>query len=190
VLETTREAKRGRSLLERLLVRRPAIVHAITGLTLRLPSGPLRSALLRYGYRRAYAAWNRRDWEINTLAMADDYEFRGHEGIRLPETQEVSYGREGYLEQARDLFEAWDELKIVLEDVLDAGPNRLIVLTRFFSTGRESGMLLDTPAADVHVFRDGQVIRQDLWGDRAAALRSVGLDPAIASRARPGERTR
>jgi hypothetical protein len=77
VAMTTPDARRGRPLAESLAMRFPGLVRRLGELVLMRRGVPGRDALIRWAYRTAYAAYNRRDWESNTLLIyADDYVLR------------------------------------------------------------------------------------------------------------------
>ena len=65
-----------------------------------------------------FAAFSRRDWEMNTLAMdSDDYVFRPGTADGCCPTWSREYrGMEGYLDAMHLLLESWD-LQVELIDV-------------------------------------------------------------------------
>jgi ketosteroid isomerase-like protein len=75
-----------------------------------------------------------------------------------------------------DWFSAFpfDEWKVELEDVIDAG-DRVIGLSRQHGRGASSGALAELELAQVSVIRDEQIVRVDNFTDRAKALEAAGL---------------
>ena len=57
------------------------------------------------------------------------------------------------------------------------GQDRVVAVTRWIGTGRTSGIaVLDTVIGLVYTLRDGLVIRQESFRNRAEALKAVGLE--------------
>ncbi len=69
---------------------------------------------------------------------------------------------------------AWSHWRIEAERYVDHG-DRVVVLTHFHGRGRDSGALIDGRGADLWTFRDGRVVRQEVWLDRRKALEAAGL---------------
>ena len=97
---------------------------------------------------------------VSLIASLSDRVYRGPSGVR---------------DWFDDINEAWSSVSRTVEDVIDAG-DRLVVLYRLRSVGRESGLELDTPIGAVWEFRDGKVARVESYGDPAKALRTAGVE--------------
>ena len=69
-----------------------------------------------------------------------------------------------------DLAQAWETLRIELEELVEAG-DRVVALGRVFGRGRGSGMELEAGAAHVWTVVNAVPVRVDLIGDREQALR-------------------
>jgi ketosteroid isomerase-like protein len=177
VLATTPEARRGRSLLERLLVRFPFLLHTGTRIVLRLPpDSRVRGRILWWAASRIYEGFNRHDWEMNMLAFDPaDYEFRaGDLAGMLPGGREVYAGTQGYMEAMGYLLEEWSEIRVRLEKVIAVGGDRVITIIRFIGRGRMSGVPVEQRTAGLIEFRHGRVFRQTYWFDVERGLRSAG----------------
>jgi ketosteroid isomerase-like protein len=134
-----------------------------------------------YLYRRAYAAFNRRDWEVNTLGHhPDEYSLTGNIGRFLPDAEEVYRGVEGYMEAMGLWISEWEDVRIDIDSVRihDAPDGRVVSIQRWWARGRSSGVPFDTDLADVQTFRDGLLTSQTLFFDAAEALRFAGLEPS------------
>jgi ketosteroid isomerase-like protein len=83
-------------------------------------------------------------------------------------------GREGFIRWMTQMQEAWPEMEFVLDDVLDAG-DQVVLLLRFTGTGRRSGVTLTREDAIVYELRDGMVLRLDYFNDRGQALEFAGV---------------
>src|ERR1700719_2176086 len=113
------------------------------------------------GVRQGLEACNGRDWdamletgdpeiEIVTL-MGGTY--RGHAGWRL------------LVEQ---MAEEVSGFQFVPEDLIDVGQDRVVAVTRWVGTGRTSGItFFDTTIGFVYTLRDGLVVRQESFRNRA-----------------------
>ena len=118
--------------------------------------------------RRLLEACNRRDFdamletgdpEIDIVTLMGGT-YRGHAGWRL------------LVEQMADEVSGF---QFVPEDLIDVGQDRVVAVTRWVGTGRTSGIALSQTIGLVYTFRDGLVIRQESFRNRAEALKAVGL---------------
>jgi ketosteroid isomerase-like protein len=67
--------------------------------------------------------------------------------------------------------------QFVPEDLIDVDQDRVVAVTRWVGTGRTSGIaVLDTIIGFVYTLRDGLVVRQESFRNKAAALKAVGLE--------------
>jgi ketosteroid isomerase-like protein len=181
VARTTPEARRGRSLAERLAMLAPGLTRRIAARVVRMRPSRGRRALIAWAYRRTYAAYNRRDWEFNTLLIdPDSYELHPGDMARItPDAEPVYRGVEGYLEATALWMTGWGMAAVRYEDFVEVEPGRtLVALIRFVGEGAGSGMRLDQPVADIHALRDGMLVRQTYYWDRNKGLEAAGLQPS------------
>jgi hypothetical protein len=158
---------------DRLLLRVPALVSWLYRLA---PQG-LRLRLVEFSGRRAFAAYNRRDWESNTITFhPTGYVFDSAGGPLLPGGPGEYRGVEGYLEAQEEWLSAWGDLRVYPEGMIELGPDRYLSLLRFIGSGGQSGMPLDIAAANLIELRDGWLYRHTHYWNRAAALESLGVD--------------
>jgi ketosteroid isomerase-like protein len=73
-----------------------------------------------------------------------------------------------------EVEETWDEHRIEIEKLIDAG-DRVVVFHREYQRGRRSGVELEVEAAVIVDLRDGRIVRVQGYMDRAAALEAAGL---------------
>ena len=106
--------------------------------------------------------------------MADDYEFRAGGSSQVPGLDRVHHGREGYLTAHQQILEVVDIEACIFEDLLPLGDDRVVSFTRFVI--RAGDGTIEQPCMELHEFRDGELIRQTYWFDRAEGLRELGLD--------------
>lgn len=79
-------------------------------------------------------------------------------------------GPEGVSQWFADLAQAWETVRIDVEEVVELG-DRVVVLGRVRNRGRGSGMELDVVAAHLWTVDNGVPVRIELIGDREEALR-------------------
>ena len=178
VARTTEQARTARNLVDRAAALFPWIQRAGITVTVRLPTR-IRTFLYRDAHRRVLTWFNRRDWELNTLAMDPD-RFTVTSGDpqrwQLPGPRDMYRGVDEFLELQDAWMEVWGDLRLALDDVVDAGHGRVVVLFRQSGTAAASGVALEEPMAMINDFAGGRLVRQTYWRDQEAALRSAGLD--------------
>jgi len=122
--------------------------------------------------RRLHRAFNDRDRDtlaeifdpdvewIPILARLEGASFRGHEGVNR------------WLDE---LDRDWAEFVTEPQEFRDLG-DVILILGTWHARARHSGLALDAqPGAWVAQVRDGRVVRQETFTDRAEALEAVGL---------------
>ena len=187
---TTPAARRERAIVERLAVRFPDFTRLAAAVVMRLPRFRGRDALIAYAYRRTYAAYNRRDWEFNTLLLdPDSYELRPGDVTRITPDAEPSYrGLEGYLEGMSVLARGWSNPQVRFDGFFEVEHGaKLVSLIRFVGADTGSGIPFDQPVADLQALRRGLIVSQSYYWDRSEGLRAAGIDRA---RSAAGDRRR
>jgi ketosteroid isomerase-like protein len=126
--------------------------------------------------RRGYEAWNRRDWEAMFDLFDADIEwipveggamfgdsFRGHQRVR------------DFFEM---LFDAWDEFRIELEELIE-NDDKLLAIVWVRTRGRSSGVEVEERWAHVWTLgENGLALRLQAFDDLAQAREAAGLPPA------------
>ena len=69
---------------------------------------------------------------------------------------------------------AFDELKVTIEEIIDAG-GQVVVVAHHEGRGHASGVEVDTRFYEVYTLCRGKVSRVDEYIERAEALEAVGL---------------
>jgi len=122
--------------------------------------------------KRGIDAFNRRDVDGWADLMTSDFEFVP---ALLRVVEGGSYrGREGVERYFAEISDAWEEIRIVAEEIRDLG-DRVLVLGRIEGRGRGSGVPVDAPLGFVVDVRGGNMSRTRGYLDQAEALQSVGL---------------
>lgn len=155
------------------------------------PPSAERTAALQEATARAYAAFNRHDWELNTNVLHPDrYTFEaGEDDAGLLDLPRLLEGPEEYIQGMVRWQSAWSEITLLSEGVVDAGPDRLLNWARFVMQGSGSGIGLEQSCAVIYEFEHEWVVRQRYWWDIELGTRAAGLEPdeveAALAAARP-----
>jgi ketosteroid isomerase-like protein len=162
------EGAAGRTIAERAGLRWPNMLPRTTRSILRLPPGSrLRGAMLRQAARAAFDAWHRGDFEL--VPLIDDPAVETHltQGRETPlGFDSVYYGPEGHCRSMKVWNEAWREWNAEIEEVIDQGRDRVLVIARIHAAGFASGIELDQWGAVRYTFREGRIVRVDAAFDR------------------------
>jgi hypothetical protein len=169
-------ASRHRSLDELLFVRFPGVLHLLSRASARLPPrSRLRRLLVVRRIARAYAAGNRRDFDVLLVGMdLEVYEYRPSRDLLPPDLEEVFHGRDGYLQLWRYWRDAFEDIRWEPREVLDFG-DRILVTTEQGGHGSGSGIGVSQPVFQLFTLQRGLVIRQEDFLDHADALKALGL---------------
>jgi hypothetical protein len=122
---------------------------------------------------RAYAAANRRDFEL--IAAFNDnpkYEYRASPGVLPPDLEAVSSRHTGYLEMWRRWIDAFDDIHYEPSEMVDFG-ERILVTAEQSGHGTGSGIAMSQTLFQLYTFEDAMVIRQEDFLDREDALRAA-----------------
>ena len=124
---------------------------------------------------RAYAAANRRDFEL-VLTLNDDsaYEYRPSRDLLPPDMDLVYRGHEGYRRFWRLWLDAFPDIHWDAEEMLDFG-EKALVTARQSARGSSSGAAVSERVFQLYTFRRGLVVRQEDFLDRDEALAAAGL---------------
>jgi ketosteroid isomerase-like protein len=84
-------------------------------------------------------------------------------------------GRQGWIEFMRSWSEDFDEFTIEAEEIIDAGDDRVVVISRNRGTGRASGAPVEAHFGAVYTLKAGRITRGDVFVKPTHALRAAGL---------------
>jgi hypothetical protein len=137
------------------------------------PRSRLRQAMLSRLMTRAYAAANRRDFEL-ILTFNDPAAYEYHPSVDLlpPDMDTVYNGHEGYRRFWRLWLDAFEDIRWDPEEMLDFG-KRVLVTTQQSGHGAGSGVAVSEPVFQVFTFRRGLVVSQQDFLDRSKALEAA-----------------
>jgi ketosteroid isomerase-like protein len=167
-----------RDVLDRLQVRVPALSGALlAGLRRVPPESRLRTRLVKWSARRAFAAMNRSDVDLVVQYYEPDAVVfvRGMAGVGV---RDRYVGHEGIRELYADIDDAYRDWAWTIRAVIDAG-DRLALRTDFVGRGRSSGVetTLTDAATLVSYSPRGKALRQEWFvenGGWREALDAMG----------------
>lgn len=99
------------------------------------------------------------DVVIEVVDVPDPATYRGHDGVRR---------------WFHDVFGVWNAVRIDAEDFRESG-HWTVALLHTYLRGEGSGVEVDLPTTALHQFRDGRIVRDRLYLDRAEGLAAAGL---------------
>ena len=126
--------------------------------------------------KRAYAALNDAYGTGEFLPVIEEFfdpEIVFKPAGILPETGEVQ-GHDGLLAFTQRQAEAFDQLSIEPEEIIDAG-DQVIVPLRLAGRARFTGIPIEFVLVHLATFHDGRAVRVDVYADKAEALKAAGL---------------
>jgi len=168
-------ASQRRSLDDRLAVRFPVVYRLVADLLLQLPPrSRLRRSMLARRIRRAYAAANRRDFDLVLAGWDPKSEYRPSADLTPPDVEPVFYGHDGMRQLWRYWLEAFQDIRWEPEEILDFG-QKVLVTTEQRGHGSGSGVAVSEPVFQLFTFRGGLVLRQEDFLHRPKALEAAGL---------------
>ena len=125
-------------------------------------------------YKRAVAAFNRRDIEAVLEELDPGVEWHPLFQVLLGGEVTVYRGHEGYREFVRD-NSSGVELHVEYSEVRDLG-DQVIAIGHLRARGKESGAETESPVGYVVEFKNGKAIRVREYLDPKEALEAAGLE--------------
>jgi ketosteroid isomerase-like protein len=122
--------------------------------------------------RRLCDAANRRDLGTMDALGTEESEFRS---VLAASEGRVFRGRQGTRDYFAAIDDAFDDFRFAVEEIIDAGQDRVVVLMRIIARGKASGIPLDQRVGQVWTLQDGKSHRIDSYFDFADALEAAGL---------------
>ena len=120
--------------------------------------------------RGMWEAFLRNDFEAALAAFDPDVEW---DGTNLPDGK-ISRGLDAVVDHLTRWAEMWEVWQVELEDVIDAGQDRVIVF--FHERGRSNaGLDVDERHSELYVVRDGKIVSRQGFSDADQALVEAGL---------------
>jgi len=96
--------------------------------------------------------------------------------VRADVGRDAYSGLDGLLAAWQDWLQPWESYHAGVEDVIDAGDGRVVVLTRDHARPRDTSSEVTFLGAPVWTVREGKVARIEFYWDRAEGLAAAGLE--------------
>jgi ketosteroid isomerase-like protein len=122
--------------------------------------------------RRAFEAFNRRDWNALVAEAAPDMEYVPSGA--LPGSTESVHGPEGYLEFLRWLTDEFADPRVEVRALRDAG-DQVFAEVALSGRGKQSGAETSWTLWQVWSVREGKIARGRAFTSREEALEAAGL---------------
>jgi ketosteroid isomerase-like protein len=119
--------------------------------------------------RRAFDDWNRGVREIRADEVDPEIEVHSRMLGR------VLRGVDGLRTWFTEIDEQFGRWQLDVDEIREANPDRLLVLGSIHLRGRESGVEFEQPMAWLIDFREGRLLRIQMYVDRSEALAAAGL---------------
>ena len=124
--------------------------------------------------RRMYERWLENDPSLFE-AFDPEIELHPDPGAHWVGVDDIYRGHDGVRSYMAHVYEAFEDYRPEVEDVLDAG-DRVVTLAIEHGRGKRSGARVEAArTAHVWTMRSNKATRVDLYLDRAEALEAVGL---------------
>jgi ketosteroid isomerase-like protein len=157
----------------------PGLMPFSTRIVLRLPlSSRLRYRLVNYWVRRSYEIVNRRDFELALGAQHPDVLIRyapDPGGFIPPDLVGDYHGADGFRVAWTRWLDAFEDLRVEPDEVVDLGDERLLVGIRAVGRGSGSGIEVAQHGFTLYTFRDGLVASHEFFSDRELAEQAAGI---------------
>ena len=116
--------------------------------------------MLRQAAQAAFEAWNRGDFGLVPHIDDPQVETRITQGSGPPiGLDAVYYGPEGHCRSMEIWNEAWGQWDVEIDEIIEEGRDRIVVVGRIEAIGSASGVELDEWGAIRYTFREGRIVR-------------------------------
>jgi ketosteroid isomerase-like protein len=120
--------------------------------------------------RGMWEAFRRNDFEASLAAFDADVEW---DGTNLPDGK-ISRGIDAVVDHATGWANMWEGWEVELEDVIDAGEDRVIAFIRERGHSK-AGLDMDERHSELYVVRGGKIVYRKGFSDPDEALVEAGL---------------
>ena len=117
--------------------------------------------------RSGLAAWSRGDLAGTLENFSPELEFVTS-GL-YPGLEPVYHGHEGFARFWHDFRDAWEDITIEIDEIVEGRANRYAVVARFRATGRD-GIPAERPVGMQFTFAGGVIKRIENFGSGTEAL--------------------
>jgi hypothetical protein len=168
-------ASQRRTLDQRLYVRFPSVYRVLAFAFSRLPrTSRVRQVMLARSVALAYAAANRRDFDVVLVGWDPGSEYRPSVEKMPPDLEPSFHGHDGYRRLWRYWLDAIGDIRWDPEEILDFGDS-FLVTTQQSGHGSGSGVAVRESVFQVFELRRGLVVRQEDFLDRSHAIEAARI---------------
>lgn len=126
--------------------------------------------------RAMYAAWLAQDMRAVYETFDEDIELNPDPEASWVGIGQTYRGVAGIKSYMAAVYDAFENYRPEVEQLIDLGGDQVLTLAIEHGTGRVSGVEVNASrTAHVWTLRDGKAVQLDLYLERGAALRAVGL---------------
>jgi uncharacterized protein len=122
--------------------------------------------------RECYDAFERGDLDYVIARSAADIEVV--EAPDLPGSQTYR-GHDGLAEAIQNWVGEWEDFRLDVERMIDAGNQRVITLVRHHGRGKSSGVPVESRWVYLHTGSEGKIVRWEIFGRLDDAFAAIGL---------------
>jgi ketosteroid isomerase-like protein len=123
--------------------------------------------------KAAYEAFARGGLDRFMEHFTDDVDYRAIEGA--PDDVGPIHGKDALRAYVQDWHNTFDDFRIEPVELIAAGEDSVITVTRISGQAKLSGVETDLTYAALYTFRDGKVVRGREYWTRDEALEAAGL---------------
>jgi ketosteroid isomerase-like protein len=128
--------------------------------------------------KATYEAFNRRDFDALFEHYDPDIVWEQDDKFVEPGTH---HGHDGVRYVFESVFESFDEFQIEVEEIIDLD-DRVLAILQIAGRARLTGMELATPGAHLFSFRDGKIVKLQLFVDPAEAREAAGVGASASTK--------
>jgi ketosteroid isomerase-like protein len=123
-------------------------------------------------FRAVIGAINERGADADLELLDREIEFR--EDPEFPGAQ-VYRGRDEVVRNFREFTASFDYYRFEIEDLRDAGEDKVVAVLHEQARGKASGLKVDRRSGWVTTFRDGKVLSFEIYLDPANAVEAAAM---------------
>jgi ketosteroid isomerase-like protein len=123
--------------------------------------------------RRGYELFAAGDLDGVVALFADEAEMPGGGGLGIEGTMGIRHGPEGMLRAMQEALDAFDDYRVEVEEIVDAGETAVVAIVRIGGRGKASGMEQEVRLAHLWFVHDGKATRGEVHRTLDAALKAA-----------------
>ena len=93
---------------------------------------------------------------------------------KMPDAQ-TFHGQDGFIAAIGHWSGEFDDFQVEIERLIDAADDTVIAFVRQVARGKQSGVPVKTRVGNVYTFRDGRILRWEMFIPPEDALEAAGL---------------